>query len=468
MRRTIVSLALMCLPCLLSAGCTTDSTAPEVESSSSIAEATVASPPYNWPQWRGPERNGISPESGWRPEALQGSPNIAWRHKIGIGYTNVAVVDGKVYMLGHFPREEGDTESPALPEDMHDAISSYDPESTPEDQIPSHPPQKTVGDEVLQCLDVATGEVIWKTAYPAMRLDDTHHTGGPSASPTVTDDYIYTHSKDGQVHCFRREDGSVVWRTSLTHLLGTHVPIWGCATSPVLVDDKLILDCGHLVALDPKTGEEVWRSEPHMAGYGTPTPFELNGEQLLAHFNNDGIVVVRLDTGEELAFYKFDAAFETASTSPIIVGDRIWVSAGNQRGGPMLKFTGNALEKLWWNRDLSTHFNSAILYEGYLYGFDGHSANPRTTELICMDWETGDVKWKERGLSLGSLMIADGKLVMLSDTGMLTIAEARPDEYVQLAQTEVHTGQCWTHPVLSHGRVFVRNSEGELVCIDVR
>ncbi|MEM1063534.1 MAG: hypothetical protein AAGJ97_14510, partial [Planctomycetota bacterium] len=177
----------------------------------------------------------------------------------------------------------------------------------------------------------------------------------------------------------------------------------------------------------------------------------------------------------EVAFAKFKTnTFDTAAASPVVRIENggttaaILVTAGLGTGASLFDFDGAGLPRRYYTKELSCHFMTPALVGGHLYGCDGHSAFPRTAELVCLDWATGEAVWKERGLGLTSLVVADGYLVILNDTGTLRIARASPEGYEELASAEILDGQCWTCPVVSHGRVFARNTAGRLVCLDLR
>ena len=161
---------------------------------------------------------------------------------------------------------------------------------------------------------------------------------------------------------------------------------------------------------------------------------------------------------------------DTTAVTPIIDQDTIFIAGGYGDGCALVQFDNGSLYTVYKNREMSNHMNTCVLWEGHLYGFHGNGSRPpaRTAKLGCMEHETGDVRWEERGLGCGSLMMADGKLIVLSDTGELVIVEATPTEQKIVSRAKVLGGKCWTVPVLAHGRIYCRNAAGDLVCVDVR
>jgi outer membrane protein assembly factor BamB len=378
----------------------------------------------DWPQFRGPRYDNISTETGWSEKALD-SPKIAWKRDIGIGYSGPAVVGDAVYVMGYAD-----------------------------------------GKEHVRRLDAKTGEVVWTHSYEGEKIDNLN-AGGPGATPTLVGDVVYTNGRQGQVYCLKAADGAVVWSVKLPEAFEVKVPAWGFTTSVVVIDGKAIVDAGRLVALDAKTGHEVWKSAEHKPGYGTPTPFEFRGETYLAHLNNDGVSVAKLADGAEVAFYPLDAQFDTAATSPVVSGDTLWVSVGYDGSCALLKFTGTKLNEVYKNKKLKNHFSDSILIGGHVYGISGQTNNSRTCVLVCMDHATGKVAWEQRGGGFGSLVAADGKLIDLNDTGTAAVVAANSKKFDLISKGEVLDGQCWTAPVLANGRLYCRNSEGMLVVVEM-
>ncbi|MCA9060849.1 MAG: PQQ-binding-like beta-propeller repeat protein, partial [Planctomycetaceae bacterium] len=226
-------------------------------------------------------------------------------------------------------------------------------------------------------------------------------------------------------------------------------------------------ECGRLVSIHKATGKILWKSAEHQAGYGSVAVFEQNGRTLLASLDCEGLRVSEAAKGREVAFHEWRSPFRTNSTTPIVVGDTIYISTGYNVGCGLFRLTEDRLEEIYTSRDMRNHFNNSILWNGYLYGFDGNSNLGRVVRLTCMKYETGEIMWQQEGFGCGSLMIADGKLVILSDRGELVIAAAEPDGFREMARSPILSGRCWTVPVLLNGRVYARNARGTLVCVEL-
>jgi len=181
----------------------------------------------------------------------------------------------------------------------------------------------------------------------------------------------------------------------------------------------------------------------------------------LAIFNTLGLVIKNINNGQEIANVEWKTDYNVNAVTPIIFGDNIFISSGYNTGGALYKFDGKTLTQIWKNKNMRNHFNSSVLWNGNLYGID-------EDQLRCLDFKTGVVKWTQRGLGKGSFMLADGKLIVMGEKGDLVIAEATPNKYTELVRAKVLDGLCWTVPVLSGDKIFCRNHEGVLVCLDVK
>ncbi len=376
----------------------------------------------SWPNWMGPNRDGVSHETNWSADWPATGLPVLWTREIGIGFSSVSLHGNRLFTMGHID-----------------------------------------GDEFVYCLNADTGETIWSYSYPSALVDNLHE-GGPGATPAIDGDFVYTVGREGQLHCFRTADGEIVWSKQLQEDLGVAMPEWGFSSSAYILGDQLILEAGRVVSHHKLTGEKIWQTEPHAAGYGSAISFIQDGKTLLATLDCEALRVLDAADGKELATYEWASPFGTNSTTPIVHEGGIYISTGYQVGCGLFRFTNNELDLVYANREMRNHFNNSILYDGYLYGFDGNSNLGRVVQLTCMDFATGDVMWKKRGFGCGSLMIADGKLLILSDAGELVLAEATPKGFQEITRSQFLEGRCWTVPVLLNGRVFGRNAAGTLVC----
>ncbi len=373
----------------------------------------------DWPNWRGPNYDGISSETGWSTTWPSGGPKVPWKASLGRGFCSIAVSNGRAYTMGN--------------------ISDKD---------------------ILYCFDAGTGREIWKQSY-ACPLFAKQHDGGPAATPTVDGDTVYTFSKNGDALRFDAATGKVVWHKNVNKELGAKHPTWYFSGSPFVIDNMVILSAGSFgIALNKADGSVIWKNGTGAPGYSTAVPFTQDGQKCVALFAAKEIVGLVAATGKQIWQYGWKTSYDANITTPIVSGNTIFISSGYNKGCALLKIDGSSVSEVWRNKNMRNHFNNSVLWKGHIYGFD-------EKELKCLDFETGQVKWAQQGLGKGSLMIAGGKLVILSERGKLVIADAAPSGFKELAAAQVLSGKCWTVPVLANGRIYARNANGDMVCVDV-
>ena len=387
----------------------------------------------DWPRWRGVRYDGIVRDVKVPVDWPAAGPPKLWEASIGVGFSSVAIADGKLYTMG----------------------------SVADDDQGQHL-------EVISCLAVESGDIVWQHRYPG-KLVDILHEGGPATTPTIHDGRCYTIGKEGQFICLDAATGAVHWQRSLTDDLGVKMPTWGFSCSPLVLGDRVIVEAGRTAAYDINSGEPVWQTDAYRPAYTSPVPFTHpeTGTTLIASLNNDALLVVDAENGEELAQSAFTTPHATTACTPIIKDDTIFISSGYKRGCTLLEFDGSSLNRRYDNKNMCNHMNSCVMHEGSLYGFDGNSHSRRTAMLKCIDHATGEVHWKKRGYGVGSVLLVGDRLLALSDEGQLLVVPATPEQCEIEAEAQVIDGKCWTVPALCHGRLYVRNAAGRLVCLDV-
>jgi outer membrane protein assembly factor BamB len=384
----------------------------------------------DWPQWRGPKRDGISTEKGWKATWPATGPKKLWSKPVGIGYSSMAVADGRIYTMGNVENQD-----------------------------------------VVSCFNAETGDVVWKHEY-ACPAKDPNGYHGTRVTPTVDGDNVFTLSRHGHLFCLDAKTGKVKWTKNLISDLGGREikhsggrEGWGYSASPLVEKDMLLVEPGgegaSVVALDKKTGKAIWKNGNDIAGYASMVAFDLEGERCFTHFAADHFVVRRMKDGSELWRHPWKTSYGVNAATPIVQGDTVFISSGYSFGCARLKMTKAGVTEMWRNKNMRNHVNSCVLLGDHLYGFD-------ESELKCLDWNTGEVKWAARGYGKGSLMAADGKLILFSQNGKLGIAEADPTAFKELSSVQVLQGKdTWAHPVLANGRIYVRNVD-TLVALDVK
>jgi len=375
----------------------------------------------DWPIWRGPAFDGISAEKDWQ---LSSDPKVLWESEAGLGFSSFVVLQGRVVTTGH--ADEKDT---------------------------------------VFCLDAKTGKEIWKHSYAA-DLGDKYYEGGTSATPTFDGDQVYHLSRWGDLFCFEAATGKVIWEKNVQKETEANLPDWGFAGAPLVQGGLLILNVGKAgMAVEKATGKIVWKSEVDNAGYSSPYPITWGGKQLAVIGSGDAYLAVDVKTGNQVWSYKWNTRYGVNAADPILSGDMLFISSGYNKGCTLVKLGSGNPEKVWENKTLKNQFNSSVLIDDHLYGIDGDQ-NSRCA-LKCVRLSDGQEMWAEKEVGFGSLMAADGRLIVLSSKGELIIAKATPDKFDETSRAQILNGKCWSAPVLANGLLYARNSEGHVVCLDL-
>jgi len=319
--------------------------------------------------------------------------------------------------------------------------------------------------DILYCFDAKTGKEIWKQSYPCPLLSKQHE-GGPSATPTVEGDDIYVASRNGDCLRFEAATGQIIWHKKIVEELNLKQPTWYLAGSPFIAGDLIILNAGDRgIALKKTDGSLAWQNGNDKSGYTTAVPFTMDNQKCVAMVVSREVVGLVAATGKVLWSFPWETSWDINAADTIISGDKMFVTSGYNTGCALFKIGPDGLTEIWRNKNIRNHINSSVLWKGYIYGFDGQTGG--SGQLTCLDFETGQTKWSQKGMGTGSLCLADGKLIILSERGKLVIAEALPEGFKELASAQILTGKCWTVPVLANGRIYARNADGQLVCVDV-
>ena len=381
-----------------------------------------------WPQWQGPTRDNISQETGWLKNWPEGGPDIVWRIPIGEGYSGISIVDGRIYTM----HSEGE-------------------------------------DEFAVCLDASDGAEIWRS-----RTDDNYQSGegsGPRSTPAVDGDTVYVLSAKGKLYCLDASNGEKVWGHDFVTEFESGMPGFGFSTSPIIEGDSLLIEAGgkdgkSIVAFDKGTGAILWTSHTDGAGYSSPIVIDSNGVRQAIFLTGKSLVSVSPADGT--IYWKhvpWPTGNDINAAVPILLpGDRIFVSAAYDKGSVLLQMKSDgekmSVEEVWRSHDVMENWmSSSVLLGEYLYGFD-------EAILKCIEASTGEQKWAHRGFDRGTLLLADGHLIILGEGGNLGIAEANPSEYKGVAETQLLEGRCFTPPTFVGGKLYLRNQK-ELVCVDL-
>ncbi len=402
-----------------------------------LVAGTFATHAADWPQYRGPNQDGLSTEKvslNWS----DAGPKAVWKTPTKNGFSSFAVSGGKVFTLVNRELEGAKR-------------------------------------EIVVALDAGTGKELW---FADIALGAGYSGGGdgdgPRSTPTVSDGMVYAFTPDLVIHCLDAQTGKKVWtRSLLQEHAGKNIQ-WNNAASPV-VDGNLVFVAGggpeqSLLGLNKKTGEVVWKTETQTITHATPTVATILGERQVIFFCKSGLVSVSTKDGK--ALWKFPFRFNVSTAiSPVVSGDIVYCSAGYDVGSGACRiskggdgFTATQLYKIPGNKPIANHWSTPVAKDGFLYGmfsFKEFGTGP----LKCVELATGQVKWEKFGFGAGNIILVGDKVLALSDKGELVVVEAAPDAYKEVRRAKVVGGKCWSTPALSNGRIYVRSTT-EGACLE--
>jgi outer membrane protein assembly factor BamB len=407
-----------------------------------------------WRFIRGPHFDGHSPEINLANEWPAEGPPVLWTRELGKGYSAFVADRGRVYT-------------------QYQNLSS----------------------QYVICLDADTGATLWEHRYD-WPFEAAGVYPGPRATPTLAGDFVYFASPDGAVGCLESSAGKPVWSRDLKKEFQGRGTDFGYACSPTVVDGLVVMPVGgesaSLVALDPKTGNTVWKSGADPASYTPALPIRAGGKRFIVGYLQNALVVCELETGRQVARLSLSTGYDEHSAWPIYQEPHLWISGPFRGGSQLLNLKlsldfASSVEPVWIKRNLSNDILSSVYVDGAIYGFDVVDAQAKTHRptrghFRCIDWLTGTEHWSNAALELrapqastagqprighASVIAADGKLFLFNDTGELILARANAAQYEELGRATVLSGEIvWTPPALHRGRLYLRN-HSRAVCLYV-
>lgn len=394
-----------------------------------LVAGSTAAASSDSPQWRGPDRTGISAATDLADEWPDDGPPILWRiDDIGEGFGSIATQGDTIYIQGT--------------EDGESAVFS---------------------------LDSRNGTRGWTTTLGSRLIQDRGN--GPRGTPTVVGDHLFVITGTGILAKLSRDDGKVVWQKDLLSEYGASNPRWGISESPLVLDGVVYAMPGGskatVVALNAETGEENWaRHYGHRASYSSLMPATFHGVDVLVGFTQSAGIGVRRTDGELVWEYAAPANRTANAATPVIGGNVVVYSSGYGTGAgaiEILEAEDGKLEtrELWFQPRLQNHHGGMVLYDGHLFGFFGNA-------LASADLKTGEIAWQARSVGKGSLTVADGKLFLLGERHRVGLAEATAEAYREGGRFDLERidEPSWAYPVVSDGRLYIRD-QNTLTAYDV-
>ena len=389
----------------------------------------------DWPQWRGPERNEISKETGLLKEWPEGGPKKLWMFEnTGLGYSGPAVVGDTLYIMG--ARDDK---------------------------------------EYLMALNVTDGSEKWATAVAPLLTNNWGD--GPRGTPTIDGEHVYALTAQGYLVCARTNDGGVVWSAVMKDF-GGGTPGWGYCES-VLVDGPRVVCTpgggkGAILALDKANGQPIWQSKDFKEGaqYASITIAELNGKRQYIQLTQKKLVGVDAENGNVLWVASWDQGSTAVIPTPVHQGDYVYITSGYGAGCKLVKIgPDNAVSDVYANKEMKNHHGGVVLIGDHIYGHSDGGG------WVCQNFMTGENVWNEKSkLGKGCLTCADGMLYLMEENkAEVVLIEATTAGWNEhgrftlgpLTTRRKPSGRVWTHPVVANGRLYLRDQD-LLSCFDVR
>lgn len=393
----------------------------------------------DWPQWRGPERNGISEETGLLKEWPAAGPKLLWQVKdLGEGYSTPAVVDGRIYMIAN----------------------------------------QGLDNEYVIALNEKDGKEIWKTTIGKVGNPQQRPPyPGARSTPTVDGDVLYALGSDGDLVCMETDGGKVRWQKQLRQEFGGVPGEWAYSESPLVDGNLLVCTPGGkeatLLALQKETGDIVWKSAvpgEQEAAYASIITATIDGVKQYIQFLQKGLVGVNAKTGEFLWQYDRTAEGSPANIPTPVEKDGYVYSAAGRSGGGLVKVTmkeGKATaEQVYFAPNLPTAIGGTVLIGDYLYGTSRES-------MSCVKFKTGEIAWQQRSIGAAGICYADGMLYLHGENGEVALVEATASEYREKGRftppnpPDHGRSKTWAYPVLSGGKLYIHDW-GTLWCYEVK
>jgi outer membrane protein assembly factor BamB len=382
----------------------------------------------DWPQWRGPNRDGKSLETGLVASWPAGGPRVVWKAQgVGEGYSSFAVVGGRLYTQG----QQGNQ-------------------------------------QFVLAIDANTGKQLWKT--PSGSAFREEQGNGPRSTPTIDGNRLYALASDGMLLCLDTGTGKRIWGYNIGHKFGGSVPRWGYSESPLVEGDRVIVTPGgrgaSVVALNKATGDLLWKSQNDAAAYSSAVPFDAGGTRGLAVLTSDAAIGLNMKDGSLLWRYARVANDTANVATPIVHNGHVFVSSDYGTGAALLKLTAEGgsvkASEVYFSRDMRNHYTTSVLVGEHVYGFS-------SAILTAMNVMTGKVAWRHRSVGKGNCIYADGRLYCLGEGGAVGLIDPTPAGYQEVSRFQIPRGSnpTWTPPAVADGKLYLREQDN-LYCYNIK
>jgi outer membrane protein assembly factor BamB len=369
-----------------------------------------------WYQWRGPNRDGRSAETGLLKAWPSAGPPRLWRATgAGTGYSSFSASGGRLYTLG----ARGNT-------------------------------------EFVVAFDENTGKRVWETSHG--RRFDNDRGDGPRGTPTVDGERVYALGASGDLSCLDASTGKIIWARNLLREFGGYNIPWGLSESPLVTGDRVLVNAGgpnaSVVALNKTTGAVLWRSQSDEAGYSSAVLAQVGGNQQAIFFTGRRALGVDVRDGRLLWSYDRVSNSTANIATPVVSGNRVFVSSDYGTGAVLLELSPGGAREVYFTREMRNHHSSSVLVGDHVYGFSG-------SILTALRFADGSVAWRDRSVGKGSVIYADQRLYLYSENGVVGLAEASPAGYREHGRFRIESGSLptWSHPIITAGKLILRDQD---------
>ena len=384
----------------------------------------------DWPNYLGSGYDGIVENESLRLDWKKNPPKTSWTRNVGLGCSSFAIVDGKALTLGN--KDNKDT---------------------------------------IWCFEATTGKLIWKREY-SEPTDPKLYTGGPSATPAIDGNKVYSVSKSGKLFCLDLDSGEVLWSKDYSDDFQGRKPRWGWAASPRIHGDLLIIEMGApggaIMALNKNTQEMVWQTGDYRPGYATPVIFEYDQQKAVALFHSKELVAYNLDDADKTELFSFSwrTSYGVNSSTPHYHDGKFFLGSGYGSGYAVIDITKPEPEIIHRDRNLPLKLQTSILVDDRIIAVFGDDR--MDAELISLNVDTGDIDWRYSlpGKS-GNAIAVDDHLLVTTDSGHVVLGKADKNGFTELGRKSVLLGLAWAPPAFANGHLYFRNNQGKAVCLDI-
>ena len=387
-----------------------------------------------WPQFLGPTRDAVYAGPALAQEWPAEGPRVVWSAATGEGYSSPVVSNGRVVLCHRL-----------------------------EDEL------------LVACYEMLTGKTNWVAKFPTTFRDGVGFDSGPRPTPTIKDGKVFFSNTDGYLACLDLEKGTKLWSHHIKSEFKSSGTWHGFVSSPLVTDKLVILPAGGtnaagIVAFDATTGKVVWHVLNDKLTASSPLLASFGGKEQLIVVTRSGIYSLDPATGNKNWSLptRRQTTGDVYAASPVVFGDYLFLAGWYKLGAQLLEIKDNRPHEVWHlDQALSTHYASAIHYEGYFYGFHGHGWERGGPTLRCIETATGKMMWEQEKVGSGTIVRAGENLLLFLDTGELQLAKASPKGFKTSSRAQIVGKPARSYPAIADGYVFVKGPR-TLVCVDLR